>query len=126
VGGLSRCESRFCFSFEACQGRRCRLRPIRLNAEEEKANRHAWDVLIDQEGTGKIQDAAPTVSRDGPDRRARSQVIETPRLTSNPVEAPKRFLHCVTTMWDCVHVLLGTEKRIHGGSLVIFMFICIS
>jgi hypothetical protein len=37
------------------------------------------DVLIDQEGTGKIQDAAPTVSRDGPDRRAGIEFIETPR-----------------------------------------------
>lgn len=75
MGGLSRCESRFGFSFEACQGRRRRLRPIRLNVEEEKANRHAWDVLIDQEGTGKVWDATPALSRDGPDRRARSEVV---------------------------------------------------
>jgi hypothetical protein len=126
VGGLSRCESRFGFSFEACQGRRLCLRAIITNPEEEKADEDVMNVLIDQEGTGKIQDAAPTVSRDGSDRRARSQVIETPRMKSNPIETPECFLHYEITIRDGVHVALGTEKRIRGGSLVIFMFICIS
>jgi hypothetical protein len=87
VGGLSRCESRFGFSFEACQGRRCRLRLIRLNAEERKADRHTWDVLIDQEGTGKVRNAAPSLFGDGPDRRARSQVVKVKSVASRLILA---------------------------------------
>jgi hypothetical protein len=80
VGGLSRCESRFGFSFEACQGRRLCLRAIISNPEEEKADEDVMNVfLTHQEGTGKIQDAAPALSGDGPDRRAGIEFIETPR-----------------------------------------------